>query len=564
MAEMTRCILLNAELENDYAHTYWFEDKAAQTNYFMSKKFKEYGDFSYVRKDGIISVPEHVDTLRASGANYVMYQNQVSFPGKWFYAFITKMEYSNPQVTKVYIETDVMQTWLFDMEVNPCFIEREHVISDRIGDHTIPEGLEMGEYVVNKITTAGYSGYAYKDESTGEMVTAGPYIVVGVSQTPDKKQASGGFYDGIYSGIKYYAFTKSEAEDVPGTGNVLKQFISNYDTAAAGAGIICMFMAPASLIQRREDRSLAENRFANVASINEPGTTAVPGEFINIAISTNKLDDYTPKNKKLMTYPYRYMAATNNAGGTVVYHYEKFYKTEEQPSGEQYKTIISPCFDISGVVTPGCSVRLNPRYYNGVSDNYSEGLTMGKFPILNWTSDIYTNWLTQNGVNIALDLLTGTGQMALGVAAVVGTGGTGAALGAGSIVGGASKITNTLTQTYQASLVPAQSKGNLNSGDVTTSMGANDFFFYDMSIKKEYARIIDEYFSMYGYKCNRVKTPESNHRASYWYTKTIEANITGKIPQEDLQIIKNNYDRGITFWKNVNSFRNYGVNNSIV
>jgi hypothetical protein len=85
-----------------------------------------------------------------------------------------------------------------------------------------------------------------------------------------------------------------------------------------------------------------------------------------------------------------------------------------------------------------------------------------------------------------------------------------------------------------------------------------------MTIKAEYARAIDEFFDMYGYKCHRVKVPEKAHRAAYWYTKTIDANIEGDIPQEDLQAIKDCYNRGITFWKNASNFRDYSVANGIV
>jgi hypothetical protein len=70
-----------------------------------------------------------------------------------------------------------------------------------------------------------------------------------------------------------------------------------------------------------------------------------------------------------------------------------------------------------------------------------------------------------------------------------------------------------------------------------------------MSIKSEYAKIIDNYFDMFGYKVCRVKEPNTNHRAKYWYTKTIDANIDGGVPGKDLQKIKEAYNNGITFWR---------------
>ena len=84
-----------------------------------------------------------------------------------------------------------------------------------------------------------------------------------------------------------------------------------------------------------------------------------------------------------------------------------------------------------------------------------------------------------------------------------------------------------------------------------------------MTITEEFAQIIDEYFDMFGYKTNRVKIPEKSHRETWWYTKTIDANITGPIPENDMQKIKECYNRGITFWRYHKTFQDYTQENSI-
>ena len=85
-----------------------------------------------------------------------------------------------------------------------------------------------------------------------------------------------------------------------------------------------------------------------------------------------------------------------------------------------------------------------------------------------------------------------------------------------------------------------------------------------MSIKSEYAKIIDKYFDMFGYKVNMLKVPNKNHRARYWFTKTIDVNINGAIPNDDLQQIKNCYNNGITFWRSDSEVDNYNVTNNII
>lgn len=198
-----------------------------------------------------------------------------------------------------------------------------------------------------------------------------------------------------------------------------------------------------------------------------------------------------------------------------------------------------------------------PYRYNGEERNDEEGLNLGKFPVLNWTSDVYTNWLTQNGVNIAVSLGTSALQVAGGIG-LAATGG-GALAGGGMVASGLGGVAGSLGEIYSHSLQPPQAQGNLNCGDVITATGDNDFHFYDMTIKEEFARIIDDYFDMFGYKVNRVKVPFVEHRPYYWYTKTIDVNIDGAIPGTDMQKIKDCYNRGITFWKVTEKIGDYSV-----
>ena len=76
---------------------------------------------------------------------------------------------------------------------------------------------------------------------------------------------------------------------------------------------------------------------------------------------------------------------------------------------------------------------------SGEHNNEDEGLLAGKFPTLSWSKDEYTNWLTQNSVNIGL-----------GVASNLIT-----------IIGGMG-IANQLGEIYQHSLIPNSAKGNIN------------------------------------------------------------------------------------------------------
>lgn len=114
-----------------------------------------------------------------------MYKNE-AYTNKWFYAYIINMEYVNDNMTLITIQTDVFQTWQFDIVYKRMFVEREHVNNDTIGLHTVPEGLEHGEYIINEFehdnTLNDLSFIVFASE--GLSTTSNPKIVTNVGGIP--------------------------------------------------------------------------------------------------------------------------------------------------------------------------------------------------------------------------------------------------------------------------------------------------------------------------------------------------------------------------------------------
>lgn len=507
----TRVHLLNVPLENNMKNTLWFANENAQRTYFLSKIVKSNVDFTYQRKDKIMKVPYLVDTIYT--CNYIMYQNH-NFTDKWFYAFITKMEYVDEETTRLYIDTDPIQTWFFEMEVKQCFVEREHAKVDKIGSNLQPEDLELGDYIVN-------SDYTDHHLTQTEIVLASSK-----APWPDLPDRYGQLYNGIFTAYRYYSW--SDYLDAREGINRL---------SATPEAILSVFMAPSFLTNPK------------VGQTEEVQYSEDPYAYQLEADTISSLDGLTPHNKKLLTYPYCFIKVSNLQGQTGVYKQELFKNLPIR-------------FNVAGVLTPGCSIRLTPVNYNGVGYNNEEGINLGKYPICGWSTDSYTNWLTQNGLPNTISTLGGAGALIGGLSSI-GTSGL-SALGVGAIAGGITAITNSLHQRYVAELQPPQVGGNINCGDVMTASQLNTFHFYYMTIKYQFARVIDKYFDMFGYKTNLVKVPETNHRKNWWYIKTIDANIVGDIPEEDMQRIRDCYNQGITYWKNPANMYNYDVDNSII
>ena len=81
----------NVPLDNTYQHTIYFANANAQTNYFLSKAKATLQEQTYQRViKGKMRVQRTADSIY--DCNYLMFQN-TTYGSKWFYAFITGIEY---------------------------------------------------------------------------------------------------------------------------------------------------------------------------------------------------------------------------------------------------------------------------------------------------------------------------------------------------------------------------------------------------------------------------------------------------------------------------------------
>jgi hypothetical protein len=67
-------------------------------------------------------------------------------------------------------------------------------------------------------------------------------------------------------------------------------------------------------------------------------------------------------------------------------------------------------------------------------------------------------------------------------------------------------------------------------------------------ITDEYRKKLTDFFKMYGYKLNEVKVPNLKTRQHFNFVQTVGANITGNIPQEDIEKLVSMFNNGVTLW----------------
>lgn len=499
-------------------------------------------NYSFIREtDNTISVSFSYSECLQS--NYIAFQNS-NYSNKWFFAWIKDVKYVSDGTTQITFEVDAWSTWFNDITLKRSFVIREHVNDDTIGLHTVPEGLETGEYINN--------GDVGSITDLTDLM-----IVVGVSDYANSVQGNvrGKITNNIYSGLQYTAFNTTS-----GGIDALNNYILAYDSAGKASSIVTIFMAPKYL-----DPHMTSETTSDVLRDNELLSVKTYQTTKNF-----NLGGYTPKNNKLKCFPYNYLLVSNNNGTSKVYKYELF-NTD----------VLN--FTYSSVLTTGCSIRMNPVGYNTVGETSStqntiEGIDLGKYPTCSWISDSYTNWLTQNSVNNAANLGLGLGQLVAGLAIVGATGGAGGAaltaemalkggaMGMGLMTAGASSIVSTASNYYQNSLVPDSAVGNINNGDVVTASGNNTFRFYHMSIRSEYARIIDDVFTRIGYKVNTTKIPNITGRTYWNYIQINSGEVlgVGAVPTKYMDVINQCARRGVTIWHDHSNIGNYNLDNTIV
>lgn len=542
--------LCNVPLENDYINTINFSSHEEQQNYFSSKVIYSFDNYLYTKKDNTIVVDKNYDDLLL--CNYVYYRN-IGYGGsleKTYYAFITKKEYVNENTTRLTIETDVLETWGIELQWKPCYVSREHTNDDTYGANTIDENIDTGDYVANAYIidykTMFKENLLYIIGSTKGINISGDTITF--------TDIGGSMYEGVPSGYTYFMF-KYESEVLP------KVYLE-----ASKQGISEAITPP----------FVMSKLYLNIGNFNEgdelPRTERNSNLYtIEFKLPPNTLNGYTPKNNKMLMYPYRYFVIYNNGGSSSIYRYEYLNK-------EEYKNGTFN-FDIFTSLQPGGSSIGVPSEYMNIPRDTSKSLSIAKYPIGSYANNIYYNWLMQQSWNRTSNLFYSIGKSSLGV---INSGfdllrgyspNTGISnttwSGASNIISNFIDLGKTIYDDYgdvkEHQLVPYEVEGQATniSGVWDSDVGLSPIL-YGYTIKSDKAKSIDDYFSMYGYRTNRLKKPNITGRKSWNYVKTIGCNVEcQEAPTEDIDKIRSIFDKGITIW-HTTDVGNYNLDNSIV
>lgn len=331
-----------------------------------------------------------------------MYKNTSYDDDKYYYAYIENLEYVNDEMTKFNLKLDVFQTWQFDFIYKKSFVERKHVTNDSVGANTLPESVELGEYV-----TLDYEQYTDMNDFDYIVIVTKRLDLSEPVLTPmGRIPMAGGAYI---------------CDSMAGLQNL---FLA-YQSASASQTI------PTTAIQQcYAVPHIFTNHIFSGQDVYEEynGTSNAPVFYYQLS-KPSAVDGYTPKNNKLLTFPYCFLLVSNNTGSSNIFHYEKFtHAVNDSDLCE---------FMIAGVPSVGGSIKCSPNNYTqSIKDNPEEGILAGKYPVFNWNQETYNDWLLAN--SSSLNVQRNTGRFQIGAGAISTVLGLGALIATAIGTGGAS------------------------------------------------------------------------------------------------------------------------------
>lgn len=542
-------------LDPDYENTILFNSLSEQTAYFSSgsRIIASLGTQYYQRAErGYCRVKLPIS--KCLDCNYMAFKNTSFtelYQDKWFYAFVTSVEYINNEVTQIQYSIDEMQTYMFDVELLPSYVEREHIplSEDDIGANITPEPMQLSEYVAN----------GNDHNIVPSLTNNNDYCCLILLNDKDKSVASlHNMHCGIYSGLLLFAYFCSDRQ---GIQDMIDNFI------ATPENIVSMYFCPVELLPERPPVG------GSIASHLIPSTTVFNIRTYNDSAVTpnDTLDGYKPRNNKMYTYPFNYYEVFTGDGNGITLRYEYFKE-------------LTPKFQLMGTYLQPVECRLNPVDYKNNGSLLTESITLSNFPQIAWAVDAFKHWIAKEWFPILIN------AMGIGVAAgspILGEYGMGAIQSImpdgkfGTTEGYLNKVTgdivpvsrmggyrqrnrynamnmgmgfagSTLKDTYTASIQANMTKGSISGGSTSIACDIKGFFGLRFSVDSDCAKRVDDFLTRYGYATHQMKVPNRTGRTYFNYVKTSQVNIH-VLPMhicqsDDIETLKNIYNKGITFW----------------
>ena len=569
--------------------TFSWASASEQRTFFSQHQVAAASNCYYQRAD-VNKVKVQIPYSTLYRCDYLSFINP-DYENKTFYAFVTNVTYIDDTTTEVDYIIDHIQTWYFEMNFHACMVERQHSNRDTWGDNLLQESFDCGSLVTN------YINDSFIDTDMLVIVHATFDIVHWLSTSSHDKLAPSTFNkQGIYDQLSQAAFysTKSGGSSMAGTGSALQIFINSVFDGVGGVtldDIVDIYCYPSvgvkldsgeTVIGASSSLPTDFQKVFNVGGAYMTGTQY--GQDYSLPSVPSSLNGYTPKNNKMFQYPYCLVHISNNDGSAIDLQYERFHL----PSGTDPHSTTAFKVKVQGTSCGEAKLRLSPLQYMGIIDSqqvdFEHALDSGSFPTCTMTGDAYMIYLAQNknridnqynsvargnyktavgmlttgGQNTAKGAMGGSKESAIGAMVSTGAGAVGAVVNAGF---DAYDFIQTQNAKYEdLKIAPGTSNGVSGVG-LAFQNGKKTFTIQVKTLDAQHAKLIDDYYTMFGYPQRKIMVPMLRARTAFTFIKTVGCIITGNIPEYAKSQIEAMFDAGIRLWSDQDNIGNYHVVN---
>ncbi len=585
---------------NDYKNIMLFKNKTKR-NEFMTT------NLTLLKNNVIFYSPNNYIDIRGKiknveNLNYCYFVNDSDISNTPYFCFITNYEYVAPRTTRLYIELDVVQMYLYDVTFYQSYIERAIIkkSDDVVGANTLPEPISANVDHFNEINAA--EGDLEADDYSPRWVL---HMSSRYNEDTGEYEYSGNGSNNTFGEYGAYITGRSDIDDLlemygrEDLGTALEQLKTNVNAnngkwTQAGKNFVNNIAAALltgdftqiqdynesigltalssglSLAQFQDHRDELIGLYAVPKWVidnygtggdlknldNRSVETSLHYSISNTIIDSDGSNQYQPRNKKLLTSICRAFVLANKNGVKIPFKPELFTSTR--------------------VVFTLRAIAMATNGYQYYTDNY-EDITVGHGEIV-YNSERRVGYDANTGLNKTLNAIS-AGQSLLNT-------GMGAAAGIAGAPGAASKalaIGNAVGNIAQAGIsaidqIGAQEEHFGSNGDLLRTRGKFAMLhFYEVFPKKDQMQAIDNYFDMYGYTIAKHYNPmkyifywdeqqqkydrEKPLRTQWNYIKTNDINIRLNAPSDYENAIKSIFNAGVTIWHKYDDFGDYSKDN---
>lgn len=500
--------LCHVNLETDNFEQIIFDSFGQQSSYFMNHSKFTFADFTYVRTPtptgvkSVLSVNKNIEDLYS--CNYVMYQNR-SYTNRYFYAFITKMEYKGENVTHLYLEEDAWQNWQFSLNYKESFIDRQTPRFDYL--NTLADDVAHGQLVCD----------TYNEYALGGMYFA--FCTTDPFQDDVKESEPYSFRVGNYN-IPCWVLVWKETEYDDMTKTLQRIAANGWGDRILSCVYIPFIPDPSKIETETISPSSIALKVKIAKSIN-------PSDLEQEIILDSTF--YQPEMLKCRTFPYAKIVVTDLTSGQSL-----------ELAPEKFKNRV-PVFLIQPVISETPYYRIIPKDYEGKDIDLEHTLTVQSNASLPLANNLYAKYMMNNSEMNNLQkfssVVSGASQMLMPTPSNIIGGAMQMLTGVGTVVAKenqASKLGNSVTSIKDGAME-------------RICYGRNRIKIAIHVMDDDHYKMCTNYWKNFGYP---VRTFDHINLPLNWgdktFVKTIICNIDGNdVPQPSLQAIKDMFNHGV-------------------